>query len=106
MVMVVEASTLPIAAMSTGTFFCATLAVTTGTGPPSPPPRRGAAAEFRLHADTSPSPTTARPDRTTELFTTRTLQDSNTTGSIIYRVTTPGCAAKFLCDRGRLAPRL
>src|SRR5262245_26888620 len=35
-----NASTLPIAATSTGTSRCCTVAVVTGTGPPSPPPPR------------------------------------------------------------------
>ena len=57
--MVVNASTLPMASMSTGTSLVETGPVTTGTPPPPPPPRPpprafccGAAADVvSLHAD-------------------------------------------------------
>ncbi len=77
--MVVEASTLPMAARSTGTSFCETLAVTTGTGPPSPPPRRVPAADWRLQADadTNASPRQTTPDQITERFNTTELQNSS-----------------------------
>src|SRR2546425_12244885 len=67
--MVAYASTLPIAARSTGTSFSVTFVVTTGAAPPSPPrprpprppPPGPAAAVLLPHADTArPAPASAR----------------------------------------------
>src|SRR6266550_4326245 len=65
--MVAYASTLPIAARSTGTSFSVTFVVTTGAAPPSPPrprpprppPPGPAAAVLLSHADTA-RPVSAR----------------------------------------------
>src|SRR5580765_6465516 len=103
----VYASTLPMAAMSTGTSRCTTLVVTTGTAPPSPPrprprppPPPEVAAESEQAAVTASAPRLKR--TMNERVCTDELQAEVGSGWIRLRTQSPARALSLSTIR---APR-
>src|SRR6185369_7182144 len=90
-----NASTLPIAATSTGTSRCWTVATVTGTGPPSPPPRpprpRPPPPRSGVDADASVRLHAAKPPQNTSTRTTGTARAD----LVIYKWHTKIAAAAF-----------